>query len=771
MAAPILNVATQIPSELTAPIPVVVNKAASTSNQAFKAELNRAHESAKPSQSSTAEQAANSVANNPSKVPQNTRQTSSGADNSEQASSQNQAIDKPPSAVNRETTAVDATIQQGSEQAQQESLNAALALDNGKPLPSAGETLPLVTEFNSLISQQLAPAAQVSADSEVIAATAALTENSNAKNNISVQGPIQTAEVVATPPSLSGDNTTAPLQSVDRTTAVNNTTATNSPGTVPIQTEPVVEPKGNVSPSIDYAAKAEFNAQNITPVVPAPNVDNVAANGNSPLVQTSPVQTPNSNSLPPVPGSGLNDKSVRVSEPLVTKPNSNTLTQPVQPVIAELQNVESSVASVAQSVERSASPSSVSSAVEPLKNEAATPLPTPNAINPAVITSDIVDRTGNFAEQKVTPSESINSQINAAVENLKNTTDKQVITDKLAVQAPTESVVQHEQTNSSIPAKPVEVKPLVAKAELSVQSAPSLKQGDSVVNVLPQTDTVKQPLNTAANPDSGLIPKDNSINLAAQQKATQPIGAGKSASPENASVNSESVRPALINAAPAPAPLAVNSLSVNANQSEQSISLNQYLEKMRSGVESSTTEKVLEESASTKVSSEKVTESLLHLNSMQNNLRTTNPVQMQMPAGTPPTARNWSSAVADKVFIAASQNLRVANIQLDPPELGALQIRLQISGPDQQLSASFTSPHAAVRDALEQQLPRLREMLAEQGISLGESSVNDHGSQSERGANLDNQQGGAGFVDSEEGDLPVNPLNTQGTVSLVDFYA
>ena len=205
------------------------------------------------------------------------------------------------------------------------------------------------------------------------------------------------------------------------------------------------------------------------------------------------------------------------------------------------------------------------------------------------------------------------------------------------------------------------------------------------------------------------------------------------------------------------------------NQTEQSQSLNQLIDKMRAGVEAARPEQ--EELVATKAMTAKTPDAMQQLNSLQNSLRTANPVQLQMPIGTPPNSQNWSSALADKVYIAASQNLRVVNIQLDPPELGALQIRLQISGPDQQLSASFTSPHAAVRDALEQQLPRLREMLAEQGIELGESSVSDQGGDNRQNQDIEGRSGSGDYADSEEAILQNNPLNTQGTLSLVDFYA
>ena len=43
-----------------------------------------------------------------------------------------------------------------------------------------------------------------------------------------------------------------------------------------------------------------------------------------------------------------------------------------------------------------------------------------------------------------------------------------------------------------------------------------------------------------------------------------------------------------------------------------------------------------------------------------------------------------------------------------------------------QATAIFTSPHAAVRDAIEQAIPKLREMLADNGIMLGQAMVSDH---------------------------------------------
>ena len=87
-------------------------------------------------------------------------------------------------------------------------------------------------------------------------------------------------------------------------------------------------------------------------------------------------------------------------------------------------------------------------------------------------------------------------------------------------------------------------------------------------------------------------------------------------------------------------------------------------------------------------------------------------------------APGWSGELAHKVVWMASQQQQVAELHLNPPHLGPVEVMLTI-GNDQaaQASAQFSSPHSAVRDAIEAALPRLREMMADNGISLGNVTV------------------------------------------------
>ena len=94
-------------------------------------------------------------------------------------------------------------------------------------------------------------------------------------------------------------------------------------------------------------------------------------------------------------------------------------------------------------------------------------------------------------------------------------------------------------------------------------------------------------------------------------------------------------------------------------------------------------------------------------------------------------AAGWDNALGQKVLWMVSQQQQVAELSLNPPDLGPLQVVLTIN--NDQASATFVSQHADVRQALEAALPRLREMMAESGISLGSTTVSADTSQQHGG--------------------------------------
>lgn len=79
--------------------------------------------------------------------------------------------------------------------------------------------------------------------------------------------------------------------------------------------------------------------------------------------------------------------------------------------------------------------------------------------------------------------------------------------------------------------------------------------------------------------------------------------------------------------------------------------------------------------------------------------------------------------LANKVQVMMNQKNMVADIRLDPPELGQMQIKISMQG--ESASVSMVVQSQAAREVLEQNQPRLKELLEQQGIELGQSSVRE----------------------------------------------
>lgn len=92
-------------------------------------------------------------------------------------------------------------------------------------------------------------------------------------------------------------------------------------------------------------------------------------------------------------------------------------------------------------------------------------------------------------------------------------------------------------------------------------------------------------------------------------------------------------------------------------------------------------------------------------------------VQVNLPMDQP----KWGGEFAQKIVWLTSQQNQVAEIHLNPAHLGPVEVTLSIM--QDQATAQFSSPHLAVREAIEAALPRLREMMAESGIQLGNVMV------------------------------------------------
>lgn len=102
----------------------------------------------------------------------------------------------------------------------------------------------------------------------------------------------------------------------------------------------------------------------------------------------------------------------------------------------------------------------------------------------------------------------------------------------------------------------------------------------------------------------------------------------------------------------------------------------------------------------------------------------TAPPAVAIPVGQP----GWHQELGDRVVWMTGKSLDSASIHLNPPHLGPVEVRISMNH-DQQASIQFLSEHAAVREAIEAAIPRLREMMVGQQLNLVDVNVSNQSPQ------------------------------------------
>ena len=121
------------------------------------------------------------------------------------------------------------------------------------------------------------------------------------------------------------------------------------------------------------------------------------------------------------------------------------------------------------------------------------------------------------------------------------------------------------------------------------------------------------------------------------------------------------------------------------------------------------------------VSSTAETPAVPFLQTLSDNALIMPSARIQVPVG----QSGWGRAVGEQVVWFVSQNIHAASLRLNPQHLGPIEMEVSMNG--DQANVSFTSQHGLVRDALESSIPRLREMLSENGLNLANVNVSQHG--------------------------------------------
>lgn len=128
----------------------------------------------------------------------------------------------------------------------------------------------------------------------------------------------------------------------------------------------------------------------------------------------------------------------------------------------------------------------------------------------------------------------------------------------------------------------------------------------------------------------------------------------------------------------------------------------------------------------------------------------------------------WGDALTERISMNAAKNMKQVTIHLDPPELGTLELKMQVKGDQQtQIQVHVQSPQ--VKEALESSAQRLRDMLASQGLELSEFDVQtspDQGQGNNGGNSGDAEEGLAQNGQQDSDALGVEGENISVDISL-----
>jgi len=167
-----------------------------------------------------------------------------------------------------------------------------------------------------------------------------------------------------------------------------------------------------------------------------------------------------------------------------------------------------------------------------------------------------------------------------------------------------------------------------------------------------------------------------------------------------------------------------------------------------------------------------------------NNLRP--PVQLVNSVQTSPLPAmsmdrpGWEQSFANNVSWMNNEKVQTANIRISPAELGPIEIKMTVK--QDQLTLNINAHHALTRETLENAMPRLREVLANNGFN----SVNvDVSGQQTNGGNAENSAStgsdwfgadeGSEFESEQDGDGLIQPEQRMGMATtgsgMVDIFA
>ena len=135
--------------------------------------------------------------------------------------------------------------------------------------------------------------------------------------------------------------------------------------------------------------------------------------------------------------------------------------------------------------------------------------------------------------------------------------------------------------------------------------------------------------------------------------------------------------------------------------------------------------------------------------------------------------KEWGTTLGARVLTMVADDVQQARIHLDPPELGSLEIKLQVN--QDQTSVQIQASNHQVRDVLEASAQRLRDALNSQGMELAGFDVQTGAQGQQSGSDSSGQQQGFegdGVIAQEASEETSQTQRSQASeLNLLDTFA
>ncbi|BCA95440.1 flagellar hook-length control protein FliK [Legionella antarctica] len=127
----------------------------------------------------------------------------------------------------------------------------------------------------------------------------------------------------------------------------------------------------------------------------------------------------------------------------------------------------------------------------------------------------------------------------------------------------------------------------------------------------------------------------------------------------------------------------------------------------------------------------------------------------------------WANKFSEHILWLGHQGIKSALIKIHPEDLGPLEISIKVV--KDSASVSINTHNNYVRDIVDQALPKLREMMSEQGLNLSDVHVGSDANSRQFSNN--NAPAEEGLIISPDDETQLTTLNKRGQQGLIDDFA